>query len=147
MTYLYAWLLLATVGQLVLYIGYGFAMSAVSARNKNASSKVVLTIDCAIAACFILLDAAIDFFVMPVLCLDLRAKGWLHYIKLWGRDIPVPELVTERMRLYYVDPNEGRYRKWIANQYAKALDGKDPKGWHISDPSALREKDNKTAPV
>ena len=132
--YFLIWLTFGIVGTMVLYVGYGFAMSAKRARDAGLSPKIVVIVDGSVSFVLVILDALLNLLFYSVVCLDFRVKGWLHFIKLFGFDFIAPELITERMRLYYVNPDEWVYRKYISSIFGKFLDAKDPKGWHISDP-------------
>lgn len=120
-----AWLLLAVPGALVMYVGYGFAMSAKRARDDavNPSPKHVVVVDSLIAFPFIVLDALLNLIVMPVICLDFRpGRAW--------------DLITGRLCKYNADPQEWAYRRWIADLVAAFLDAKDPSGDHIKGENA-----------
>lgn len=113
-----AWLISAIVGILVLYIGYGFAMSAKRARDEKHSQRKVVAVDVFISFWFVLLDAYLNLFVFSILCLDFRKKQTLT-------------LVTGRLCQYNATPDERAFRRWYADVFAAFLDGKDPSGDHI----------------
>lgn len=112
------WCVLAIIGTVVLYIGYGFAMSAKGARDRGASQAVVVKVDSAIAFPFVLLDAVLNVSVYSFIALDFRSAYWLT-------------LATKRFSLYNLDPDEWRWRRFLASVFAAFLDGKDPSGDHI----------------
>ena len=118
MNYLYYWLSFAILGTFVLYVGYGFTMAAVNAKDKGLSSKPVFYVDCAIALFFGILDLLLNLIVYSVICLDFRPKYWFTTIS-W------------RMTFYNQDENEWRYRRAIAAIFEAFLDGKDPSEDHI----------------
>lgn len=132
----YAWLAFAILGGLVLYIGYGFVMVAVMARDKKegASPAYVVKIDALLATPIVLLDGLYNAVVMPVLCLDLRLSMAFRKVTVKGVTLPFFELVTERLSRYNEAATEPRYRRWLARHIAQFLDAKDPKGWHVRKP-------------
>lgn len=113
-----AWLTLAVIGTLVLYVGYGFAMAAKKARDDGKSQRKVVYVDVFISLWFVLLDAILNVLVFSVICLDFRPKTTFT-------------LVTGRLCHYNYDPDERAFRKWVAHFLAAFLDGKDPSGDHI----------------
>ena len=127
------WLAFAVFGALALYIGYGFAMSAIAARDKkvNPSLPYVVKFDVILAAPIVLLDGMYNALALPVLCLDLRPSMAFRMVTFKGVAFPFFELVTERLSRYNEDANEWRYRRWVARHTAQFLDAKDPKGWHV----------------
>ena len=131
MTLLYAWLSFATLGALVLYVGYGFVMAAKRANDAGFSLPVVYQVDAALSIPVVILDGIYNALILPVLCLDFRLHYAFRTIQIKGVTVPCFELVTERFSRYSEDANEWRYRRFIALQVAHFLDAKDPKGWHI----------------
>lgn len=131
MTAFYMWLAFATLGALVLYVGYGFVMAAKRANDAGLSSVVVYCVDAFLALPVVILDGLYNVLVLPVVCLDLRPSYAFKTIEVKGVTVPCFELVTERLSRYNEDKKEWRYRRFIAFQVAKFLDAKDPKGWHI----------------
>lgn len=113
-----AWAISAVVGILVLYVGYGFAMSAKRARDEKRSQRKVVAVDVFIAFWFVLLDAYLNLFVFSILCLDFRKKQTLT-------------LVTGRLCQYNANPDERAFRRWYSDVFAAFLDGKDPSGDHV----------------
>ena len=128
-----AWLACAVFGAVALYIGYGFAMAAMFARDKkvNPSPAHVVRLDVLIAMPVILLDGLYNAVVMSVLCLDFRPSMAFRQVTFKGVTFPFFELVTERLSRYNEDATEWRWRRFVARQTAQFLDAKDPKGWHI----------------
>jgi hypothetical protein len=133
-----AWLAFAVVGGLVLYVSYGFVMSAIADRTKARAAGVefglVEKVDAVIAAPFVLLDGLLNVLVMPVVCRDRRLKGWFRMVTYRGLTFPFFELVTARLIGYHEDPDERTFRKQIAGIGVLFLDRKDPKGWHVARP-------------
>ena len=79
--YIFAvWLAFAVLGAVLLYIGYGFAMSAVAARDKKLtpSPAHVVRLDVILVMPIIILDGLYNAVIMPVLCLDLRPSMAFH---------------------------------------------------------------------
>ena len=112
------WLLFAFWGTLSLYVGFGFVMAAIRARNNKQSQTVIYVIDVTIAIFFLILDVLLNVVVYPFICLDLRPKN-------------IFTTISHRMSRYNSDPKERMYRKYIASLFAAALDGKDVTGDHI----------------
>ncbi len=112
------WLAFAVVGILVMYVGYGFAMSGKRARDLGLSQRVVVIVDVLIALPFVLLDALLNLFVFSIIFLDLRPKALFT-------------LVTGRLIYYNANPNERAWRLWITHLLAAFLNGKDPDGHHV----------------
>ena len=132
--YIFAvWLAFAVLGAVLLYIGYGFAMSAVAARDKKLtpSPAHVVRLDVILVMPIIILDGLYNAVIMPVLCLDLRPSMAFRQVTFKGVTFPFFELVTERLSRYNEDATEWRWRRWAARQTSQFLDAKDPKGWHI----------------
>lgn len=119
---LYFWFLFFTVGTLVLYVGFGFAMCAIRAKKEGKSQNVIFAIDVVISLVFLALDVVLNIIVYPVICLDLRFKYTFTTI-------------SHRMSRYNLDEKEWKYRRFIASLFAAALDGKDPSGDHITGPN------------
>ncbi len=116
------WFSFFTLGTLVLYIGFGFAMCAIRARKEGKTQDVIFGIDAVISVLFLILDVVLNIVVYPIVCLDFRFRYTITTI-------------SHRMSLYNEDGNERRYRKFIASLFAAALDGKDPSGDHIRGPN------------
>ena len=135
-----AWLAFALVGIPVLYVGYGFVMSAIVDRDAGRAAglqpTIVEKVDAIIAAPFVFLDAMLNLLVMPVVCLDIRLKGWFRIVTFRGLRFPFSDLITARLKIYHADPDEWAYRKKIARLGVKFLDRKDPKGWHVAEPGS-----------
>jgi hypothetical protein len=115
------WVLFASLGRIFLYIGFGFVMSALSAKDRKdapPSPKIVVYIDLVIAFLVYLLDVAINILVDSFLMADFRPKY-------------VFTTVSKRLSTYSLDPNEKAFRKWWARQHGFFLDAKDPSGDHI----------------
>jgi hypothetical protein len=112
------WLASAIIGIPLLYIGFGFAMSAKRARDEKKSQRKVVYVDGFIAFWFVLLDAYLNVFVFTVLCLDFRPKQTFT-------------LITGRLCQYNASPDERAFRRWFADVFAAFLDGKDPSGDHV----------------
>lgn len=112
------WLVLLVVGTPLLYVGYGFAMSAKGARDRGASQAVVVKVDGAIVLPFMVLDAVLNVLVFSVITLDFRRAYTLTYL-------------TERLSRYSRDAGERKFRRFIADVFAAFVDGKDPSGDHI----------------
>ena len=133
-----AWLAFAVIGGLLLYIGYGFVMSAIVDRTKaraaGIENGIVEKVDGVIAVPIVLLDGLYNVLVMPVLCRDRRLKGWFRMVTYRGVTFPFFELLTARLIKYREDPNERQFRKQIAAIGVLFLDRKDPKGWHVARP-------------
>lgn len=113
----------------VLYILYGFAMSAKVSNDKGLSPPHVYRVDAVIAIVAVIIDGAYNAFWLSVLCLDLRPKyafKWQEKQGVWFF-----ELVTERLSHYNETPSEWAWRRWVARTVAPFLDGKDPKGRHV----------------
>lgn len=115
---LYCWFALALIGIPVLYVVYGFVMSAKRARDENKSQRKVLFVDGTIALFGVLLDFLLNVLVFSVLTLDFRPSTTFT-------------LVTGRLCKYNADLNELKFRRWYAAVFAAFLDGKDPSGDHI----------------
>lgn len=131
---IYVWLMLAFVGIPVLYIGYGFVMSAIRARDSGDSPPHVVKVDSVIATAFTLLDGVLNVLVFPVLCLDFRPSMMFRMTTVKGFSFPLMELITERLSRYNEDPTERPYRRAVARVFAPFLDPKDHKGWHLRQP-------------
>lgn len=133
MIWLCAWLLLAVVGIPVLYIGYGFVMSAIRARDAqvNPSPPHVVKIDAVISGFFVTLDGLLNVLVFSVLCLDPRPSMMFRMVTMFGVTFPWFELITERLSRYSEDPTEWLPGRFVARLFAPFLDAKDTKGWHI----------------
>lgn len=133
MSWLIGWLAFALIGAVLLYIGYGFAMSAQRARDDkaNPSPGYVVKVDVTLAVPIVILDGLYNAFVMPVFCLDLRPRMAFRLITFKGVTFPFFELVTERLSRYNENPNEWLIGRWWAVKLVPFLDQKDPKGWHI----------------
>jgi hypothetical protein len=116
------WLMFFLIGTFVLYIGFGFVMSAVSSKQKGKSQTVVYVIDIIISCFFLLLDVLLNVLVYPIVCLDLRPKN-------------IFTTISHRMSRYNSDENEWHYRRVIASLFGAALDGKDPSGDHVKGPN------------
>ena len=113
------WLAFALIGIPVLYVGYGFVMSAKRANDLKLSQKKVVVVDACIAVPFVVLDVLLNVFVFSVLSLDFRPRYTFTTI-------------THRLSLYSADPNERLFRKGLADLAAAFLDGKDPSGDHVN---------------
>jgi uncharacterized membrane protein YvlD (DUF360 family) len=109
---LLGWLAFAVVGTLVMYVGYGFAMAGKRARDEGLSQRKVVVVDVCIALFFIILDALLNLFVMPIVFLDFRFKTWFT-------------LVTGRLCYYNTNPAERKWRLAIVGFFAAFLNGKD----------------------
>lgn len=131
MIWLCAWLSLAVIGIPVLYVGYGFVMSAIRARDSGNSPPHVVKVDSVIATAFTLLDGVLNVLVFPVLCLDFRLSMMFRMTTVKGFSFPWMELITERLSRYNENPTERLYRRAVAQIFSPFLDAKDPKGWHI----------------
>lgn len=126
-----AWLAFAVFGAIALYAAYGFVMSAKRANDAGLSPRHVSRVDALLAIPAVLLDGLYNAFALPVLCFDFRLAYAFKMLTVKGVTFPFFELVTERFSRYSENPNEWRWRRFVARQTAKFLDGKDPKGWHI----------------
>lgn len=119
---LYSWIALALIGIPVLYVGYGFVMSAQMASKKpegeGRTQRKVLFVDGFIALLFLLLDVILNVLVLSVLTLDFR----------WSKTFT---MITSRLSQYNTNPDELPYRQWYATFFAAFLDGKDYAGKHI----------------
>lgn len=122
------WVLLATVGRVVLYIGYGFVMAAQHARKRTdvrPSSPWVVKVDTFIAIPFVALDILINIFVDSVICVDFRPRY-------------VFATITSRLSAYNRE-DTWKLRKWWAELHNELLDAKDPDGDHIKgEPSTFK---------
>lgn len=135
MTYLYIglvlWLLLATIGQVVLYVGYGFVQSARKAAAPGPggaaplSQRRVAQFDYLLALACVALDALSNLLVYSVLMLDLRPSVMFRRVDFRGWTLWVPELVTGRFCIYSLAAEEVAFRKWTADVLAAFLNGKD----------------------
>lgn len=103
----------------VLYVFYGFAMSAKRARDDNKSQRAVVILDTGLSLIGLLLDLFLNLFFYSVLMLDFRKHYWLTTI-------------SARMSRYSLDTNEREFRRNTADFFAALLDGKDPGGDHIT---------------
>lgn len=112
------WFMFFILGTLVLYIGFGFVMAAIRAREEKKTQTGIYILDVAIALCFVVLDVLLNMIVYPIVCLDLRPRYMFTTI-------------SHRMTMYNSNPKERLYRKIIAGLFAAALDGKDVAGDHI----------------
>ena len=134
----FAWLAFAVIGGLCLYVGYGFVMSAIRDREKaryaGVNDGIVERIDGLIAVPCVVLDGLLNMLVMPIVCLDLRLKGWFRMVTYRDTTFPFPDLITSRLIGYHDNPDAWRYHKWLAKIGVKFLDRKDPKGWHVARP-------------
>lgn len=130
---LYVWLWSFVIVPPVLYVGYGFVMAAMRARDlpENPSPAWVVKIDAVIAGFFILLDGYYNAFCLPFLCADFRPSMAFRTVTRFGVTFPVFELMTERLSRYNENPTEWAYRRAYARALAPLLDAKDPKGWHL----------------
>lgn len=125
------WVAFAMFGALALYIGYGFVMCAKRANDAGLSPSHVVRVDSLLALPVVILDGMYNALILPVLCLDFRLNYAFKMLTVKGVTFPFFELVTERFSRYSEDPNEWRWRRWVALTVAPFLNGKDPKGWHI----------------
>lgn len=116
------WLSFFIVGTVVLYIGFGFVMSAIRAKEEGKTQTVVWVADVALALIFLVLDVLLNIFVYTFICFDWKPKN-------------IFTTISHRMSRYNTDETEWRYRKVIASLFGAALDGKDPKGDHITGPN------------
>lgn len=141
MTYLYTVLglfaLYVIVGVLTarrLYIGYGFVMSAIRARDDedNPSAPLVVKVDSALAVPEVLRDGFFNVFYAPLIFLDPSPRHMLRLGKVKGKTLVLPELLTERCSRYSLDPGEWAYRKYLCAVIEPFLGPKDPKGWHLA---------------
>lgn len=132
-----AWLAFGVIGTVVLYIGYGFTMSAVTADDEGRSPRHVYWIDASIAWCFVLLDGLLNAFFYSFICLDLRLSYAFRMVTAKGVTFPFFELMTERLSRYNEDPAEWWWRRQVAAFFAPFLDGKDKKGWHLRKPAGI----------
>lgn len=112
------WLASFFIGLPVMYVGYGFAMSAQRAKQEDLSQRKVVFVDKFLILLIALLDLYLNIFVFSVLCLDFRLKTTFT-------------MVTQRLSRYSLETQERPFRKAIANFLAAFLDGKDPSGDHI----------------
>ena len=131
MTWIYAWIAFATFGALVLYVGYGFVMSAKRANDARLSLPYVYCVDAFLSLPVVILDGLYNVLVLPVICLDFRPSYAFRTVQVKAFTLPFFELVTERLSRYNEDKTEWRYRRFIALHVAHFLDAKDPKGWHV----------------
>lgn len=136
MIYLYIelvvyWLAFGFIGTVVLYIGYGFVMAAGRAAKEGRTQRVVYWLDVCIAAVAILLDALLNLFFYSFLMLDFRPKTMFKRKVFKGRGVWLPNLVTGRMDVYGLDPNERRFRRLTAAFFEALTGGKDMRGFHI----------------
>lgn len=112
------WLAFALIGIPVLYVGYGFVMSAKRASDAKLSQKKVVAVDFCIALLFYGIDLLLNILVFSVLALDFRPRYTFTTI-------------TNRLSLYNLDENERAFRKGLSDICAAFLDGKDPSLDHI----------------
>jgi hypothetical protein len=131
MTLLYIWLIGHIVIPPVLYIGYGFVMSAVRDRDEKKSPPYIAVVDGVLAIPLVLLDGAYNAFWLPAVCLDPRPHYAFRMVVYGGVTFPFFELATERFSRYNEQPGAWAWHKFIAREVAPFLDRKDPKGWHI----------------
>lgn len=112
------WLLFALISIPLVYIGYGFAMAAKSARDGGFSQPRVVLVDGLIVLPFFILDVLVNILVFPILCLDPRPKKTFT-------------TVTSRLCQYNEDPKSWKLHRFYADFFAAFLDGKDPSGDHV----------------
>ena len=132
----YYWLLVAwIIGHVaippLLYIGYGFVMSAVRDRDEKQSPRYVAIVDGVLAIPLVVLDGLYNAFWLPALALDPRLHYAFRMVTVKGVTFPFLELVTERFSRYNEDLTQWAYHRWVARTVAPFLDRKDPKGWHV----------------
>jgi hypothetical protein len=113
-----AWLASLFIGLPVMYVGYGFAMSAQRAKQEGLSQRRVVFVDTFLTLLIALLDFYLNIVVFSVLCLDFKPKNTFT-------------MITQRLSRYSLDTQEKKFRKSIADFVAAFLDGKDPSGDHI----------------
>lgn len=116
------WFALFIFGTLILYIGFGFVMSALNAKQKGKSQEVIYYIDAVISIGFALLDILLNIVVYSFVCLDFRPKY-------------VFTTLSFRLSYYNVDEKERQFRRVISGLFGAALDGKDPSEDHITGPN------------
>ncbi|MFN5348812.1 MAG: hypothetical protein ACK5A0_04645 [Polaromonas sp.] len=131
MNWLCIWLIGHIVIPPVLYVGYGFVMSAVRDRDAGVSPRYVAVVDGVIAIPLVLLDGAYNALWLPFVCLDPRPHYAFRLVRFKGVMIPFFELATERLSRYNEQPSAWAWHKFIARKVAPFIDRKDPKGWHI----------------
>ena len=131
MSWLLYWLTFGIVGTAILYVGYGFTMSAIDADKAGRTPRHVYWVDALIAWCFILLDGLLNAVFYTFFCLDLRPSYAFRLVTVKGVTFPFFELMTERLSRYNEDPAEWWWRRKVAGFFAPFLDGKDRKGWHL----------------
>lgn len=125
------WLSFGIIGTAVLYVGYGFTMSAIRAEKDGLSPRHVYYVDAVIAWFFILLDGLLNAFFYSGFCIDPRPRFAFRTVTVRGVTFPFFELMTERFSRYSEKTDELWWRRKVALFFALFLDGKDPKGWHI----------------
>lgn len=110
------WLIYAIVLTVLLYYGYGFAMSGRAARDHadpaQRSQRVVAEVDTKLSFPVVVLDAIYNVTVLTIVTFDFRWKQTFN-------------LATGRLNLYTAATDERQFRVWLANVYAAFLNGKD----------------------
>lgn len=137
MMYLYAfllWLAYGVIGTVALYYGYGFAMAAKDGRDRKdgfASQRKIVWLDSAMVTLAVLWDAWLNYTFYCWITLDLRPKTLFVKKRVKGRAVWLPQLVTGRMDVYGLDPNERPFRRKIAAVIAAMTGSKEQRGYHV----------------
>ena len=129
-----AWLAMGLFLSLAVYVGYGFVMSAVYARDRkdNPSPPRVVMLDSIIALPCVLADGLLNIGWGWAVFADPDPRNMFKRIKFKGITLIVPELITGRCSKYGLDTNERKFRRVIAGFIGHFLMSKDPKGFHFA---------------
>ena len=128
------WLAVGVFLSLAVYVGYGFVMCAVYARDRkdNPSPHRVLMLDALIALPCVIADGLLNIGWGWALFADPDPRHMFKLAKFKGVTIIVPELITGRCSAYGRNTNERAFRRNIAGFIEHFLMSKDPKGFHFA---------------